>query len=251
MATELIIRGVDRIAGAVLPVLDGEAPHGPSDKVEAAPVTGNPVVLVGGLATTARVLTPMTQWLTGLGYDATPMAIGAGLDCAQRSVDVLTDRIRDCAEQAGRPVRLLGHSRGGQFARAAGAQSPDHVAGLVTLGSPFDLFSLALPTLAVAATVTVAGTVGLPHMARMSCLFGGCCRRFRELLRAPWPDGTPFTSIYSRSDRVVPVRASIDGSAHNVEVTGSHLELLTGRSARHAIADALARCDGDTNPAAA
>ncbi|MBC3191070.1 hypothetical protein H7X46_08340 [Pseudonocardia sp. C8] len=242
MPTDLIVRGAERIGAALVAGLD-DGPGGPRDGEQAAPVDGDPVLLVGGFATTPPLLGPMARWLSALGYAPTPVAIGAGLDCGQRSVDALTERVRERADRTGRPVRLLGHSRGGQFARAAGARTPGHVAGLVTLGTPFDLYGLAVPTMGAMATVAVAGTIGLPRLARLSCLFGECCRRFRSELRAPWPDGTPFTSIYSRADRVVPARASIDPSASNVEVPGTHNGLLLGRTAHRAIAEALARCE--------
>lgn len=246
MPTDLLIRGAERLGAAIYPDNDDDQTAPPRADETTAPVPGDPVLLVGGLGTTAPVLVPMTRWLTGLGYDPVPLAIGAGLDCGQRSVEALTAEIHASAERAGRPVRLLGHSRGGQFARAAGAQAPDHVAGLVTLGSPFDLFGLRFPTLAAGAALTMAGTVGAPRMATLSCLFGACCRGFRNQLRSPWPDRTPFTSIYSRSDRVVPAQASIDDSAHNIEVTGGHNALLTGPGAHAAIADALAHSAGSS-----
>lgn len=249
MPTDMLVRGAERIGAAVTTAHDDR--DRPDDGLRPAPVDGDPVLLVGGFATTEPVLAPMTRRLAALGYDPTPLAIGAGLDCAQRTVDVLTARVREHARRTGRPVRLVGHSRGGQFARAAGARAPGDVAGLVTLGAPFDLFGLGVPTLAAAATLAAAGTAGMPRVARLSCLFGGCCRGFRAQLRDPWPGATPFTSIFSRTDRVVPARASIDGSARNVEVRGSHVGLLTGRGAHAAVADALARCHPEPVPAAA
>lgn len=250
MSTILFARGVARTASGTD---RDDARARPRDGgFVPAPVEGDPVLLVGGFGTTAPVLGPMARRLATLGYDVTPAAVGVGMDCAQRSVDVLTARVHELAERTGRPVRLLGHSRGGQFARAAGVQAPRRqVAGLVTVGTPFDLYGLSLPTLAVAAAVTVAGTAGLPHLARLHCLFGACCRRFRAQLRHPWPDRTPFTSIFSPSDRVVPARASIDPSARNVEVSAGHLGLLTERGAHRAVAEALARRPGDAVPAAA
>ena len=87
--------------------------------------------------------------------------------------------------------------------------------------------------------VTAAGTLGVPGMATLRCLTGSCCRDFRAALRRDLPAGMPFTSIYSRSDRSVPAHASIDPAARNIEVTGSHLSLLTSASARRAVLAAL------------
>lgn len=199
-----------------------------------------PVLLLGGAATTASLLRPMAGWLTGLGYDVTPVAIGAGLGCAQRTVDALGQQVDDACEASGTAVRLVGHSRGGQFARAVAGRVPGRVSGLVTLGTPFDVFGLRLPMMLAATALATAGTLGLPGVARLSCLAGACCREFRSGLRRPWPEDLPFTSIYSRADRVVPACASFDPAARNVEVTCGHAGLLTDREAHHAVAHALA-----------
>ncbi|MDQ4117991.1 MAG: alpha/beta hydrolase, partial [Actinomycetota bacterium] len=235
MLTDLIVRTLEYTGSAL--VADLPEP----DASDPPRSDGQPVVVVGGLATTAPVLEPLAGWLAGLGYRVHPLAIGAGLDCATRSVEAVSGHVREVARTSGRPVVLVGYSRGGQFARVAAARTPHDVAGLVTLGTPFDLFRLGGPVLLAAGALVAAGSAGLPGLARLSCLFGSCCREFRAQLRGPWPSDIPFTSIYSAADRVVPARASIDPAARNVEVPGSHIELLTGVSARAAVADALTR----------
>jgi pimeloyl-ACP methyl ester carboxylesterase len=197
------------------------------------------VVLVGGFATTDPVLAPMGRWLTADGWEVTATTEGAGMGCARLSVDALRTRTIAAAERAQSPVWLIGHSRGGQFARAVAGEVPDHVAGLITLGAPFDLYGLGLPVMAAAAVVTAAGSLGVPGMATLRCLTGSCCRDFRATLRRALPPGMPFTSIYSHGDRTVPARASIDPGARNVEVAGGHLSLLTSACARRAVATAL------------
>ena len=207
------------------------------------------VLLVGGFATPAVLLEPMRRWLARCGYDVVPVTLGAGMGCAGEAADLLTGLIEDRAERTGRPVRLVAHSRGGQFARAATARVPRRVAALVTLGTPFDLFGLSWPLLTAAATVSALGSLGVPRLARLECLVGPCCARFRTSLRGPWPDGVAFTSVYSSTDRSVPARASQDPSARNVEVRGSHFGLLSGRGAQLATARALARSGQGSAPA--
>jgi pimeloyl-ACP methyl ester carboxylesterase len=151
----------------------------------------------------------------------------------------------ETAERTGAPVQVVGHSRGGQFARVAASRADvragAHVAGLVTLGAPFDLYGLRWPTLAQAAAVSAAGSLGVPGLATLRCLRGGCCAAFRAGLRASWPREVPFTSIYSRADRAVPWRSSHDPWARNVEVAGAHLALLTAPPAFREVCAALAR----------
>jgi pimeloyl-ACP methyl ester carboxylesterase len=200
-----------------------------------------PVVLIGGLATTDSGLAPMARWMRDLGHDVTTWSVGNGMACARRSVDALADHVTEVADTAGEPVRLVGHSRGGQFARAVGMRQPDDVAALVTLGSPFDVLGVRLPMLWMATGLACAGTLGVPGVFSMGCLVGACCRAFRDAMRAPWPADIPFTSIYSRTDEAVPWRSSHDPYARQVEVPGSHLGLLSSRTARRAVADALVR----------
>ncbi|HZG91154.1 MAG TPA: alpha/beta hydrolase [Pseudonocardia sp.] len=194
-----------------------------------------PVVLVGGFGTTDYGLQPMRRWLERLGYDVTVHTTGIGTGCGGRSVEAVR-RVIDRADD-GDGVRVVAHSRGGQFARAATVAGAP-VRALVTLGSPFDLFRMSAPVFAAATLVGAAGSLGLPGLATLACLRGPCCREFRDALRAPVP--VPFTSVYTRGDRVVPWSASVDDGATNVEVTGGHLALLDRPDSLSAVATGLA-----------
>jgi pimeloyl-ACP methyl ester carboxylesterase len=210
-----------------------------------------PVVLLGGLGETRPCLEPMTLWLTRLGYEVTPYTIAAGMGCSQRTVTSLTRRVRELADEAGQPVRLVGHSRGGQFGRAVGVEAPEAVSHLVTIGTPFDLWGLTPVMTATAWALGAAGTAGVPGLFGLGCLVGRCCSRFRDALRAPWPDDVPFTSIYSRSDGAVPWRSSHDPFAHNVEVRHGHVAQLTSAATQRAVGAALARAPHEPVAAAA
>lgn len=194
-----------------------------------------PVVLVGGVGTTDFGLGAMRAWLERLGYDVVLHTTGIGTDCGARSVD----RLRRVVERVddGDGVRLVGHSRGGQFARVVTASGAP-VRALVTLGSPFDLLRMSAPLLAAGVVLGAVGSLGAPGIATLGCLRGRCCAEFRDALRTPVP--VPFTSVYTRGDRVVPWRSSVDDAAENVEVTGGHLALLDRPDSLRAVAAGLA-----------
>lgn len=209
--------------------------------LRARPGDGGPVVLVGGFCTTDVVLDPMRRWLGDLGYEVSTHTSNTGMGCGARSVDEVRETVREAARRhdSGVGVHVVGYSRGGQFARVLATRPDSGIRSLVTLGSPFDPYRVGLAAAVPALAVLTAGTLGLPNLATASCLVGSCCADYRSRLRDPLP--VPFTSIYSTEDRLVPWRASVDDGARNVEVGGSHLDLVESRDARAAVAQALSR----------
>lgn len=204
-----------------------------------------PLVLVGGFCATDTMLGPMRHWLERLGYDVRTHTLAAGMDCAGRSVQAVQDTMRRAADEHGGPVRVVAHSRGGQFARAAVRRlvaDGEAVGPLVTLGTPLDLFAPNRMLLLQAAAIAAVGSLGAPGLARFACLYGPCCAEFRDELREPVP--VPCTAVFSRQDRFVPWRASVDPAARNVEVPGSHLGLLVDPPALCVVADALVEDGG-------
>jgi hypothetical protein len=194
-----------------------------------------PVVLVGGVGTTDAGLDRMRRWLDSLGYRVSVHTTGIGTGCGGRSVERLRRLIERVDDGGG--VRVVAHSRGGQFARAATVAGAP-VRALVTLGTPFDLLRLSPPLLALGMLVGAAGSLGVPGFATLDCMRGRCCAEFRTALRAPV--AVPFTSVHTRGDRVVPWQSSLDDGATNVEVTGGHLGLLDRPDALRAVAVGLA-----------
>lgn len=202
-----------------------------------------PVVLVGGFCTSELAMDPLRTYLTALGYTVTTCSVDAGMGCGGRSVERLKAIVREAAAQdtGGHGVRLLGYSRGGQFARAV-ARDPDlPIRSLVTLGTPFDMFGVSRPLLLQIGAVALAGTLGMRRLFTLACMTGPCCSTFRDTLRAPVP--VPFSAICSRNDGLVRWSACQDPQAHLVEVPGHHLALLHEPAPLLAVAEQLHRCE--------
>ncbi|MFG1638471.1 esterase/lipase family protein [Pseudonocardia alni] len=234
MLTALVAAGLEKAGELTMPAAEPAA--WPDLHVHR-----DPVLLLGGLGTTAPFLRPLAGWLRARGHPVVAAAVGAGLGCGRATTDQLELQLAELADATGRPVRLVGHSRGGQFARALAHRRPELVSGLITVGTPFRLVGLRAPMLVTVAALTGVGTAGLTGVARTACLVGRCCRGFRDAQRAPVPATVPFTCIYSRGDRVAPPRVCTDPQAVNMEVPGGHTGLLIGAHAREAIAEALDR----------
>src|SRR5438874_771506 len=106
------------------PVLAGDGiPHGDD----------GPVLLIPGFLAGDGSLVLMTHWLRRLGYRTRRAGIRFNVGCTADAMGPLEERVEAMADAAGRPVRIIGQSRGGTFARLLAVRRPDLVAGLVTL----------------------------------------------------------------------------------------------------------------------
>ncbi len=163
------------------------------------------------------------------------------VDCSDRSVDRIERRLQQVVEQTGRPAALIGHSRGGHFAKALASRRPDLVSQVVSMGSGLDEpFDISVPTkAAVAAVRTVLQRTSRTAAAR-GCLTDTCDCPFVRDYSAPFPAQVPLTSIYSKGDGVVRWRACRVPYARNVEITGSHVGLAFNRRAYRVIGLLLA-----------
>ena len=186
-----------------------------------------PVVLVGGMASNPVVQRPLRAWLERGGHPVVAAPVRWGVDCGERTTRAVLGTMEQLAEDHGRPVALIAHSRGGQYARVAAVRRPDLTAGLVTLGSPLvDLFHVHRVLQAQCVVLGVMGTLGVPGLFTAGCLWGECCRILRRQLTGDFPSSVPFVSIYSRADQVVRWTSCLDPAARHVPVHASHGGLL-------------------------
>jgi triacylglycerol lipase len=214
---------------------------------------GGPVVLIPGFLAGDASLSVMQEWLERIGYAAHGSGIVANVDCSDRALDRLEARVEGVHAGAGRrKVALIGHSRGGHFAKALAHRRPDLVAGVVSLGAGLDTpFDISMPTKAAVAAVRAVQGRLRPELARTGCLTDACGCAFARDYAAPFPAEIPLTSVYSREDGVVWWEACLVPYARNVEVTGSHVGLAFNRKVYRVLADALAAIDQATVPARA
>src|SRR5919201_5630835 len=175
---------------------------------------GQAVMLIPGFLTGDQSLRMMGSWLKRSGHRTCRAGIRLNIDCSEAAVTRLEQCLERFCHVQGEHAYLVGQSRGGTFARVLAVRRPDLVRGIVTLGSPH-LAPLAVhPIVWVhGAAIATLGTLGVPGVAKHSCVAGRCCKEFARDLSREFPAKTRFVSVYSRSDGIVDWRGRLEPAA--------------------------------------
>jgi pimeloyl-ACP methyl ester carboxylesterase len=203
---------------------------------------GSPIITIPGFMAGDSSLAVMRGWLRRIGYDPRPAGIICNVDCSDRAVDALEQTLSTLAAGSGRPVALIGHSRGAHFAKALATRRPELVATVISVGAGLETpFDISVLTQAAVSAVRIAHGMTSDRIARNGCFTATCRCRFTRDYSAEFPPDMPLTSIYSKGDGVVRWRACIVPYARCVEVTGSHVGLAFNRLVYREVAETLAR----------
>jgi triacylglycerol lipase len=202
---------------------------------------GRPVVLMPGFGAGDQTLAVLAGWLWRLGYRPRVCGFVSNVGCSERALERVERQVIGLHGRYGRRVALIGHSRGGHFARALGARLPDHVSHAISMGADLNgMLGVSSPTLVAVAAVR-RGLRATRRTRDERCLTLDCECGFTRDYTSEFPtDHVRLTSIYSKGDGVVVWRGCIVPYGDCVEVTGSHTGLVFNRKAYRAIAAALA-----------
>jgi triacylglycerol lipase len=165
----------------------------------------------------------------------------ANVSCSDRAAERVERRLEAVHARYDRRVALIGHSRGGHFARALGHRRPELVSHVISIGAGLrQMLAVSYPTQTavrgIRATLLRTGRAESPR-----CLTDACDCAFARDFAAPFPaDRVRLTSIYSKQDGVVRWQSALVDGADCVEVTGSHTGLIFNRKTYRAIASTLA-----------
>jgi triacylglycerol lipase len=202
---------------------------------------GGPVMLIPGFLAGDSSLQVMREWLGRIGHRPHESGIRMNVDCSNRCLLGLERRLERIADDAQRPVAVLGHSRGGHFAKALAHRRPDLVSRVVSMGAGLDTpFAISAPTLGAVAAVRAVHNRTTDRHTRNGCLTESCGCEFATHYRGAFPADIPITSIFSKGDGVVRWESCVVPYARCVEVTGSHIGLAFNRKAYKVVAKALA-----------
>jgi triacylglycerol lipase len=201
---------------------------------------GEPVLLIPGYLAGDASLATMTHWLRRLGYRTGRAGITINTDCSTAVVGRLEERLERAAARYGRPVAVIGQSRGGCLARSLALTRPELVSGIVTLGSPLiDQLAVHPLVLLNVRLLGALGSLGVPRVFSPNCVGGACCADLRERYAGPFPGDVRFVSVFSRSDGIVDWPACLDPDAENVPVDASHCGMSVHADVYRVVARAL------------
>jgi pimeloyl-ACP methyl ester carboxylesterase len=201
---------------------------------------GTPVVLVPGFLAGDGSLRDAMDALRAAGHEPHAVGIRWNVGCSEAAVRRLTATVEALVERDGRRVALVGHSRGGLFARVLARRRPELVSSVVTLGSPHrDQLAVHPLVWMSAATLATAALLHVPGVLRWSCAGAGCCEEFVRDLAAPVPSGVGVLSVYSRRDGVVDWRACVDPAGRGLEAATTHCGMVAHAPTLWAVAAAI------------
>jgi triacylglycerol lipase len=245
-ALRIPIWGEARIAGERAALRRSSVLHG----VGVPRGDGGPVLLIPGFLAGDPTLSTMAAWLRRIGHKPRRAGIVVNVDCAERALRRLERRVDQLAHETGRPVAVVGQSRGGSLARALAVRRPDVVSRVVALGSPLaDQLAIHPAVHAQVHAVGLLGSAGVPGFFTRGCTSTGrCCDKARADVTAPFPESVPFTAVYSRTDGIVDWHACLDPAAECIEVRSSHCGMSVHPKVYRIVARALAPDQGVGTP---
>jgi triacylglycerol lipase len=203
---------------------------------------GRPVLVIPGFLSPDVSLGTLTAWLRRAGYTTIAAQLGLNLSCSERTVAGLEERLESAVNHHGCRAVVIGHSRGGTFARVLAVRRPDLVGGLITIATPpMDLAGVHPVVKLPLRALGLAGLVRSGCVFGNACFSGECCSRFRSDLLAPLEAGLSFTAIGARRDGLVPSGGCRDPHATAADVDASHLGSVVNADVFRVVVAALER----------
>ena len=193
----------------------------------------HPVLVFPGLVASDRSTLLLRSLLWRLGYSPYGWEQGFNFGPRHGVVAGCRARVEEIFTEHETRLTLIGWSLGGVYAREIAKLVPECVRQVITLGSPFK------------------GDPRANNAYAVFRLLSGHRVDANMIARIGVKPPVPTTSIYSRSDGVVPWQAShqeAQPQAENIVVKASHLGLGFNPMTLYAIADRLAQREGEWRP---
>ena len=193
--------------------------------------------MLPGFGGSDRSTWPLRQFLRSRNYWASGWKQGRNLGLHRLGgITALVSLLDRLFDESGRKVSLIGWSLGGVQARRLAARSPEKVRQVICLGSPIQAAPVATTAYRLYEAIN-----GIPTTAPSEPLSRGSLDTL----------AVPCSSIYSRSDGIVPWELSLEPvspQSENIEVFGSHLGLGVNAAVFYILANRLAQMEGRWQP---
>ncbi len=205
----------------------------------------HPVIVIPGFLADDDSTRILRAYLDHLGYAENPWGHGRNMGAARMGgYESLVSHVLRVHREADKKVSLIGWSLGGVHSLAVAERAAYAVRQVITLGSPIVQEG---PTTSLFAALRTAAAAlnGVPINTPSPASLG-----WRDIFERINPK-LPVTSIYSRTDGVVPwQRSHIEPAARrdNIEVHSSHIGLGFNPAVFYAIADRLAQPEDTFEP---
>ena len=195
------------------------------------------VFVIPGLGAGDRSTYILRRFLDAKGYTSAGWGMGKNLGIARSGgADQLLDQFLAFQQGHGGKVSIIGWSLGGVHARRIARALPEHVRQVICLGSP----------------ITGSPTDTPEWNPQTRAQQNVDSASFEQMQKFQFkPIEAPCTSIYSKSDGVVPWRMSQETNARetdNIEVVASHIGLGVNPTVFYIIAKQLAQAEGHWRP---
>jgi pimeloyl-ACP methyl ester carboxylesterase len=200
---------------------------------------GHPVMVLPGFMGSDSSTVTIRNYLTALGYEVYPWALGRNLGRRGDIEHKMVERANHIAATHGQKVSLVGWSLGGIFARQIARDIPDAVRQVITLGSPFGSPGRGGTNKEIAELYEMMSGEN-PAEEPLEAL--------EEIWSAP---PVPSTAIFSKSDGVAAWEVCIEQEGpltDNVEVHGSHTGLGFNPVVLYVIGDRLSLAEDEWTP---
>jgi alpha/beta hydrolase fold len=202
------------------------------------PGDGSGVLLIPGLWGEDFSLFVLQRELRALGYDARAWGLGLNNRCGEETIAELLEVARRRRARHRKPLKVIGHSRGGFMARELARRAPELVDLVITLGTPIASTSLTDQNVALQAMIGLSRAL---FARQPGCMSEQCeCAYIRGVGR-PIDCKVTAYSLWSRDDAVVRPEHCVLPDEPNVEVAGSHIGMVANREVLRAIAQILAQ----------
>lgn len=199
--------------------------------------TNRPVLLIAGFLAGPRTIDALDHVLSVGGWRVRQADVGRNAGPAYHGIEHCERDLKALYEDSGQKVRIIGHSRGGQYARVLAVRFPEMIRQIITLGSPL---RVKYPKYAVVKVPAEA----LDRLWRTG-VFGVIDTHAEQLVDndrfLPVPPEIDFVSVFSKTDGIVDWRTALDPQADFIEVNASHAGLPNSIAGVDAVATALAR----------